>query len=131
MKPVLDVLAARMPVLSDIAGEDVTLADVIADLSDGNLDIIQAVTDFYEIYESIQSIAFSGNVMLGSFDIGSGVDVRSLSTLSNLTAANINVTQPGAVNDNAEVAAFLDSTNVGQLRRRICVSALGAARQGV
>lgn len=32
VKPVLDVLAARMPVLSDIAGEDVTLADVIADL---------------------------------------------------------------------------------------------------
>ena len=118
VQPVLEVLSTRMPVLSEIAGEDITLAEVIEELGgeDANLGIISAVADFYILYQDLSNIAQTGTVVLGSFTIGNNangtpVDARILSSLTSVTEANFaEVVRMDPTTADPVVGQFLTST---------------------
>jgi hypothetical protein len=86
VEPVLDVLTARLPIISDLAGQDISLLSLAASFF-GDGQISQSDVDtFVSIYHLVKMISditipSSGTVMipLGSFDLGSQ-DVRNTQT---------------------------------------------------
>ncbi|MEX2171197.1 MAG: right-handed parallel beta-helix repeat-containing protein [Pirellulales bacterium] len=112
--PVLDLLSTPVPVLSDIVGRDVTIAELAATAlpfftpnPDFNVDMIVAVAEFYALYQDISSSGASGIMILGSFDIDA--DVRTLPSLTGVVIDNVIQTPMS----HPDVAEFVASTQSG------------------
>ncbi|MEI7614819.1 MAG: hypothetical protein WCK63_18115, partial [Betaproteobacteria bacterium] len=91
IQPIIDVVQARIPILSDLAGEDVTLltlAETFGLLEPSTVEFIQDVAKVITLINSLEGIG-EGNILIpfGSFslsDDGSG-NMGRISPLSNLS----------------------------------------------
>jgi Ca2+-binding RTX toxin-like protein len=66
-QPIIDIVTAAIPVLSDLAGEPVTLVDIAAAFGEFNPDLIYAVADLISLVNSIP--ASPGSLMLPFGDL--------------------------------------------------------------
>ncbi|MGH7139016.1 MAG: hypothetical protein ACREHD_24995, partial [Pirellulales bacterium] len=83
VEPVLDILTARIPVISDLEGHDVSLLDIAALFGDVNQSDADAFTNVYQELKQLINLDLSGtgqvSIPLGSFNLG-GQDVRNTGT---------------------------------------------------
>ncbi len=85
IKPLTDVLSARLPVISDLARRHVSLLD-IAGASAADTRFIRVVTQLIDLASRVGSLGTTSTVInFGSFNLGSGTDVRRLPNLNNIT----------------------------------------------
>lgn len=66
-QPIIDIVTARIPVLSDLAGETITLVDIAAAFGEFNPDLIYAVADLISLVNSIPASPGSLSLPFGSF----------------------------------------------------------------
>ncbi|HET9823430.1 MAG TPA: LEPR-XLL domain-containing protein [Burkholderiaceae bacterium] len=75
--PVIDLLTAPIPVLSDLAGEPFTLLDLAEIFGEVDADFIEAVADILDVINTVGSITSLPVLPLGDFvlfDSGAGAD---------------------------------------------------------
>ena len=68
-QPIIDVVTAAIPVLSDLAGEPVTLVDIAAAFGEFNPDLIYALADLISLVNSIPTDVDSLIIEIGDFVI--------------------------------------------------------------
>jgi parallel beta-helix repeat protein len=107
VQPVIDLLGTRVPVVSELMGHDVTLADFIGLFTNTDFSIVDAVADYDRLSATVSSLASTGTLMLGSFDLGATADPRGLSSLTGITP-NVTV---GASTPPPEATSFMTSTH--------------------
>ena len=122
IKPVLDVLTARLPLFSDIPllrmnfdnnGDGlVSVADIIGRLGNADLSFLGAVADLATFASFLGQMNASGEIDLGGFDLGgagSGIDLRSLPDLGGIslpTLPNSNVLDQFLASNDLNVRNF-------------------------
>ncbi|MEK7423033.1 MAG: hypothetical protein AAB131_04255, partial [Actinomycetota bacterium] len=70
-QPIIDVVTARIPVISDLAGQDITLVDLAAMTGYVNADLIYAIADVITLVNSIPDPIAEGSLILpfGDFTV--------------------------------------------------------------
>ncbi|HXT29054.1 MAG TPA: LEPR-XLL domain-containing protein [Vicinamibacterales bacterium] len=68
-QPIIDIVTAAIPVLSDLAGEPVTLVDIAAAFGEFNPDLIYAIADLISLVNSIPTETGDLIIPFGSFVI--------------------------------------------------------------
>ena len=66
-QPIVDIMVAAIPVLSDLAGQPVTLADIAAAFGEFNPELIYAIADLISLVNSIGTEPGSLTLEFGSF----------------------------------------------------------------
>jgi len=109
-QPIIDAVTARLPVLSDLAGEDITLltlAEIFGLLEPSTVRFIESVIEVVELINSLEGLG-EGTVLIpfGSFRLGQdeGGGMRSvqvlqqaaMQTAEEVNNAIMNATGPGA-----------------------------------
>ncbi len=94
-QPIIDIVTARIPVLSDLAGETITLVDIAAAFGEFNPDLIYAVADLVSLVNSIPATPGSLALPFGSFVLiderdGGSTIFGGLTDKSDLTNPNFN-----------------------------------------
>ena len=77
IQPLLDILMAPIPVISDLAGEPITLVDIAEIFGDVDLGFVKAAADIITLINSIPTDADDLVLYFGSFSIG-GTDSGSV-----------------------------------------------------
>lgn len=77
IQPLLDILMAPIPVISDLAGEPITLVDIAEIFGDVDLGFVKAAADIITLVNSIPTDADDLVLYFGSFSIG-GTDSGSV-----------------------------------------------------
>jgi Ca2+-binding RTX toxin-like protein len=87
VKPIVDILTQRLPVLSDLAGQSVTLADVARLFGQSEIaDYLRAARRVSDLMALVNSAATTNSINLGGFDFSLSTSATSL---SGVTIANI------------------------------------------
>ncbi|QEH35607.1 Bifunctional hemolysin/adenylate cyclase precursor [Aquisphaera giovannonii] len=80
VKPVIDMLTARLPVISDLAGQNVSLADLAALFGRGDIArYVYATKRVSDLAALISSVASTNAINLGGFDFSLSTSAPSLS----------------------------------------------------
>lgn len=124
LDPIIDIVTARLPVLSDLAGEDITLldlAEIFGLLEPSTVDFIESVIQVINIINSLEGIG-EGSILIpfGSFSLtadesGNMTNVNPLQNLGEIDLAGTiaGATGPGASstykNQTAEFAGDIGS----------------------
>ncbi|MCX5661643.1 MAG: right-handed parallel beta-helix repeat-containing protein [Planctomycetota bacterium] len=90
IKPIIDLLDARLPLISDLAGKKMTLVDLATVFGDveGAVDVVKALGGIADIVTSLPTGTSSDlYVDLGSFDLGAA----NVKTLADLKAVKPNI----------------------------------------
>ena len=95
IQPVIDILSARLPVLSDLAGSDITILDIARQFSSQvpQIELILAIIDIVDLVNNIPLV--DGEIFIDLGDL-SLPDVRGLDDLSGI---NVDA-EPGALVEN-------------------------------
>ncbi|MDF2181792.1 LEPR-XLL domain-containing protein [Neptuniibacter sp. CAU 1671] len=75
-QPLIDVLTAPIPVISDLAGEDISLLDIAAKFGYLNQGLVDALTFISDLYDAIGGLTLSDSGL--EVDIGSLLGIDSL-----------------------------------------------------
>ena len=120
VQPVLELLSTPIPVLSDVVGHDVTVAELATTVlpffthnPNSNLDMLETLVEFYALYQDLGNLAGSGMMSLGSFHIDG--DVRGLSSLENVT---LTIIDPPS-DSNPKVTEFLARTHASAFQSEL------------
>lgn len=113
VRPVVEVLNKPIPVISDLMGRDVSLIDIAA-LMPGSVarvaDFVDALGDMDRLLSLAESLANTGSVKLGSFDLN-GTDVRNITQLSEATARTTSIQDVRSqLSTNANAKEFFNAT---------------------
>ena len=86
LEPIIEILQMRIPGISDLAGEDVTLLDLAGTFGGNSFDpaLIKTLIDIVEVINALPSEGTDIIIGFGDFVVG-GVDLRSGASLSGAT----------------------------------------------
>lgn len=125
VQPIIDVVTARIPVLSDLAGEDITLLDLAEAfglLEPSTIDFIEDVIQVIELINKLEGIG-EGTILIpfGSFNLASdnSGEMKKISVLNNLSSIDLeqtiaNASGPG-VSSTYQSATSGFASDVGSL----------------
>ncbi len=119
LQPIIDIVTARIPVLSDLAGRTITLIDIAAAFGEVDPDMIYAIADIVRLVNSIQSTSMGeflvpfGDFTIYDANAGGSGSLFGSGDLGNLKDPNFNAHSLG---DNTAFDSLLSSTGLaGQL----------------
>jgi len=112
LQPVIDALNTRVPVLSDLLGEDLNFFEAAQRFGTSSqsqfADYLQAAADLVTLVNSIPAIEGNQYIMLGSFNL-SGTDVRAVDSVQEV-APNATETKDTVGQLTGEAATFYSRT---------------------
>ncbi len=84
LQPIIDILDTPLPIISQLAGRDFTMLDLVALFADDDdIGYIQALADVISLAQDLGGLTSLGSLAIpvGSFDLGGVSDLRTLTSL--------------------------------------------------